>query len=155
MQMQFTATGMLWKTGGGIAFDPDCCCGPCAANCAALADCYRIVDYGAPFVFAPCAECMDLAGPPSFAGLYTRNGTDCIWASAAGISIEGKHSGGGMLSLFVPTCTWYLDLFCTEAPSTPVLIWSGTKAVGNTPAGTYARTGGCDTTGTIAIEVCP
>jgi hypothetical protein len=34
-----------------------------------------------------------------------------------------------------------------------VLVWSGVKVGGNDPCGVYARTGGCDPTETLTVEV--
>jgi hypothetical protein len=54
-------------------------------------------------------------------------------------------------------CRW--ELLVRLADGDSLNVWRGYKETGLTPAGVYTRftdgTGGCDTTATVAVEVCP
>lgn len=100
-------------------------------------------------LFSPCTGCSDCSSfCPPWDGILYPGGSPCSWSrepdtympeGGANVrAINGKDFSGAYLSGLPGG--WTLTLYC----KTGQLIWSGTYS-GSTPAGTYTRTGGCDT----------
>jgi len=158
----------LLHTDGATAVHADCCCdAPCSCP-SGLAACYQIADYVDASTFAACTACTnDNTRPWDGQFDYREFSNVCEWhwwdpADTPLITIGGKVPGiftpETRLWLDTENCLWKIEVYCHQGA--PVdedhLIWSGQKATGQTPIGTYTRTGGCDTgLSALEIEACP
>jgi hypothetical protein len=112
---------------------------------------------------AACTTCKASAGV-AWDGQFGSGPTAaCSWlvyTTASGPNLGGKElfASGSDVKL-VPSTKWTLVIKC--APQNPAgiakVIWQGDKTDGDTPAGTYTRTGGCSTApATLTLEpACP
>ena len=78
----------------------------------------------------------------------------CYWVDPAGAMAPPDGDGYGEIG-FTAGC-YVLSIYISENLNGPFgtkhLLWSGTKCTGSDPAGTYTRTGGCETTiGTASV----
>ena len=91
---------------------------------------------------------------------YAPQGGYCDWmiqnADPTSYSISGKQLSGvdySHIAFNASTCQWNL-LLGTYSGGAESDIWFGYKSTGNTPAGVYTRTGGCDPTTSLTIVAC-
>ena len=156
-----SSAGRVLSAAGGA-----CCCAA-ATPCTNAPSAIAIFNYSDTY-FSPCSDCT--------AGLSA----DCVWdgtfqffdAATCTFSNGQCFSGAGgcyackfhavrmweynprgISSVWYEAAsnTFYMQIICQNAPSGGEIVWQGQKAGGTSFSGTYARTGGCDTRGTVEI----
>ncbi len=111
---------------------------------------YAIAGYGDGF-FVSCEDCTPEIILPAWDGVFSDNGNgqrDASFGTLPMYSIGGKQMNDAVVGYTgTPGACWMLEISCVSHMD----IWSGFKAGGNTYAGVYTRTSGCDETETITL----
>ncbi len=133
---------------------------PSSAPCvcpSGLANAYAMM----PGVLSACSSCSGGSCSTSEAWDGTfQELSSCRWiAQNSAYSIppvgvcfhlEGKNLSTAEITLNTTLCQWEILIKCFASPS-HLTIWSGTKTVGQTPAGTYIKTAGCAGVGSLVV----
>ena len=134
-----------------------CRCWP--PPCRSMVERYGIVGYSDDF-FSLCWACAS-SSDPAWDGSFIAAGADlewdatcCTWLSPDGpLSIHAKKLSQGYTYVeWDGYGYWRAQIVCIRSgPVGGTLIWEGTKIGGNSPAGTFTRTQGCDTHPSITL----
>lgn len=104
------------------------------------------------FSDSACGGLNSSAGPVWPGYLVKYETPACYWSTPDGWSINGATLlGDPFTKLEIVAGKWQLDVYAQAVGA--VLIWRGTKAFGDTPAGVYNRTFGCSATPSVLTIV--
>ena len=99
-----------------------------------------------------CTSCNVVSGAGGWNGKFGAYSGTCGWWRAAegdpAKSFDGHAFNDTLSRIILSGSKWRMQLYCNDSSFNNYKIWSGEKATGSTPAGTYTRTGGCETTPT-------
>jgi hypothetical protein len=139
---------------------------PCACPGGLTGD-YRLVAYTDGDIDASgCNSAAPCGGGVAWDGVFHYSSA-CYWIiteAPSNACIDGQLldsansiSSGQLknaIELNTTLCRWEMVLWLMDA-GVNYVIWQGVKYTGDTPAGTYQRTGGCDTTTSLEVEAVP
>jgi len=146
-----TYEGKVLTDSGAIATADDCCCG-CDET---YNKTVRIAGYSDGDLTG-CAACQDWYSGFGWNGTFNALSPCHFYYGGSLQRISWKlTASGGDVDISYSSGTWTMLIVCRDSVGSAHTIWTGTKSGGATPVGTYTRTAGCDTTGSLEVEEVP